>query len=444
MQPLVFGFGGHARRENCPRHPSLGWAEMCFEPVGSLLPTAFKEKNMKRTIALCLGVLGLALLPALAQTPAPAANTGKVHGHVTNPSGTPQAGGTVMFAEGKLSGAASKFPVDANGDFSAEVPAGTYKLVYRNVGVPDDKESDHVDSVKVTVGADLKQDIDMSRKEYIDQLSPEQKKQLDELRKKNSEAMKANEVIKHINADLGTSIQDLKDSDSAREAATKTLGATASKADLDAKEAEIKTEKYTDIETMMLRDTVAKPDASILWARLGQAETGLKKFEQAETAFKKALEVDTAAKKQDLNVQGLAQAGLGEIYARTGKVPEANAAYDAAAKLDPTRASMYYKNEAVIFMMANNADGQAAAAQKAIDADPKQPIPYYLKGNALIQKTTLDEKTKKLVAPPGCLEAYQKYLDLQPNGLYAAEVKGILSGFSTTVDNTYKAEKKRK
>ena len=296
----------------------------------------------------------------------------------------------------------------------------------------------------MTVGADLKQDIDMSRKEYIDQLSPEQKKQLDELRKKNSEAMKANEVIKHINADLGTSIQDLKDSDSAREAATKTLGATASKADLDAKEAEIKTEKYTDIETMMLRDTVAKPDASILWARLGQAETGLKKFEQAETAFKKALEVDTAAKKQDLNVQGLAQAGLGEIYARTGKVPEANAAYDAAAKLDPTRASMYYKNEAVIFMMANNADGQAAAAQKAIDADPKQPIPYYLKGNALIQKTTLDEKTKKLVAPPGCLEAYQKYLDLQPNGLYAAEVKGILSGFSTTVDNTYKAEKKRK
>ena len=195
---------------------------------------------------------------------------------------------------------------------------------------------------------------------------------------------------------------------------------------------------------MMQRDTAAKPDASILWGRLGQAEAGLKKYDLAETDFKKTLEVDAASKKQDLNVQGLAQAGLGEVYARTGKVPDANAAYDAAAKLDPARAGMYYKNEAVIFFQANNGDAQAAAAQKAIDTDPAQPIPYYLKANALIQKTTLDEKTKKLVPPPGCLEAYQKYLELQPNGIYAAEVKQILASFSSTVDNTYKATSKKK
>lgn len=401
---------------------------------------------MKRTITLCLGLLGLALLPALAQTPAPAptANTGKVHGHVTNPSGTSQNGGSVEFNGGKLSGAASKFPVDNNGDFAAEVPPGNYRLVYRAVGTPDDKESDHIDNVKVAVGGDVTADIDMSRKEYIDGLSPEQKKQLEELKKKNSEALKANEVIKNLNEDIRKTTQDIKDADNAKATATQTLGATASKADLEAKETEIKTAKFTEIETMMQRDTVAKPDASILWGYLGQAESGLKKYDQAEAAFKKALDVDTTSKKPNLSVQGLAQAGLGEVYARTGKVPEANAAYDAAAKLDPTRAGMYYKNEAVIFFQSNNPDGQAAAAQKAIDADPTQPIPYYLKGNALIQKTTLDEKTKKLVAPPGCLEAYQKYLDLQPNGTYAAEVKGILSGFSTTVDNTYKAEKKKK
>jgi tetratricopeptide (TPR) repeat protein len=411
--------------------------------VGSLLSSAFKEKNMKRTIALCVGVLGLALLPALAQTPAPA-TTGKVHGHVTNPSGTSQNGGTVTFVGGRLSGAAAKFPVDANGDFSAEVPPGNYQLVYRVAGTPDDKESDHIDNVKVAIGQDVVQDIDMSRKEYIDSLSPEQKKQLEELRKKNSEAMKANEVIKGINDDIRKVTLDIKEADAARASATQTLGTTASKTDLDAKENEIKTAKYTDIETMMVRDTAAKADASILWGYLGQAEVGLKKYDKGEEAFKKALDVDTTSKKPNLSVQGLAQAGLGEIYARTGKIPEANTAYDAAAKLDPTRAGMYYKNEAVIFFQSNNPDGQAIAAQKAIDADPNAPIPYYLKGNALIQKTTLDEKTKKLVAPPGCLEAYQKYLDLQPTGTYAAEVKGILAGFSTTVDNTYKADKKKK
>jgi len=251
-------------------------------------------------------------------------------------------------------------------------------------------------------------------------------------------------VIKNLNNDIRVTTQDIKDADAARATATQTLGATASKADLDAKEAEIKTAKFTEIETMMLKDTVAKPDASILWGYLGQAETGLKKYDQAETAFKKAIDVDTASKKPNLSVQGLAQAGLGEIYARTGKVPEANTAYDNAAKLDPTRAGMYYKNEAVIFFQSNNADGQATAAQKAIDADPTQPIPYYLKGNALIQKTTLDEKTKKLVAPAGCMEAYQKYLDLQPNGTYAAEVKQIIAQFGSTVDNTYKADPKKK
>jgi tetratricopeptide (TPR) repeat protein len=415
-----------------------------FEPVGNLFPAASKEKNMKRTIALCLGVLGLALLPALAQTPAPAANTGKVHGHVTNPSGSPQALGTVTFADGKLSGAAAKFPVDANGDFAAEVPPGTYRLVYRAVGTPDDKESDHVENVKVTVGADVTQDIDMSRKEYIDSMTPDQKKHLEELKKQNAEAMEANKIIKGINADIVKVGQDIKDADAAKATAAQTLGVTAAKADLEAKETEIKTAKYTEIESMMQRDTTAKPDASILWGYLGQAEVGLKKFDAAETAFKKALDVDTTAKKPNLSVQGLAQAGLGEVYARQAKVPEANAAYDAAAKLDPTRAGMYYKNEAVIFFQANNGDAQAAAAQKAIDTDPTQPIPYYLKGNALIQKTTEDEKTHKLVAPPGCLEAYQKYLDLQPNGLYSGEVKQILAGFSASVDTTYKTDKKKK
>jgi tetratricopeptide (TPR) repeat protein len=399
---------------------------------------------MKRTIALCLGVLGLALLPALAQTPASAPNRGKVHGHITNPSGTSQAGGTITFTGGSLSGAASKFTVDANGDFSAEVPPGTYKLIYRGVDIPEDKETDHLENVKVTVGADVTADIDMSRKEYIDSLTPEMRKQLEDLRKHNAEALKANEVIKGLNADIQKVGQDIKDADGARATALQTLGATASKSDLDAKESEIKTAKYTDVETMMLRDTAAKADASILWAYLGQAEAGLKKYDAAETAFKKTIEVDTASKKPNLSVQGLAQAGLGEIYARTGKVPEANAAYDAAAKLDPTRAGMYFKNEAVIFFQSNNADAQAAAAQKAIDTDPTQPIPYYLKGNALIQKTTLDDKTKKLVPPPGCLEAYQKYLELQPNGTYSGEVKQILASFSSTVDNSYKATGKKK
>jgi tetratricopeptide (TPR) repeat protein len=309
--------------------------------------------------------------------------------------------------------------------------------------MPADKEADHVETVKIVQGQDVAQDVDMSRAEYVNALPPEQKKQLEDLKKHNSEALKANEVIKNLNADLKVVTQDIKDADAAHATAVSTLGAAASKSDIDAKEADIKKAKYTEIETLMTKDTAAKPDASILWAQLGQAQAGLKKYDEATATYKKVLDLESASKKPNPAVQGLAESGLGEIYARTSKVQEASDAYDAAAKINPTQAAFYLKNEAVIYFQTNQGDAQVAAADKAIAVDPNQALLYYLKGNGLVQKTTMDPKTNKLAAPPGCLEAYQKYLQLAPDGPYAGEVKGILAGFNQTQDTSYKAPKKK-
>jgi hypothetical protein len=46
----------------------------------------------------------------------------------------------------------------------------------------------------------------------------------------------------------------------------------------------------------------------------------------------------------------------------------------------------------------------------------------------------------KVTVPPGCAEAYQKYLELDPNGKYAQEVEGILQGIGAKVPNGYKAK----
>ncbi len=409
---------------------------------------------MKRTISLWLGLLAFALLPALAQTPAPTGPMGKIHGHVTNPTGASQTGGTVTLvstdrlASGPgLSAATSAkgvFQVDSNGDYSGQVAPGTYDAIYRTKDLPQDKITDKIEKVKVTADQDVVADIDMSRKEYIDALPADQKKQLEDLRKHNSEAMKANEIIKGLNADLKLVTQDIKDADSARATAIQTLGSTASKADLDAKELEIKTAKYTEIETLMKKDTGAKPDASVLWAQLGQAQLGLKKYDEAEVTFKKVLDLEATSKKPNPGVQGMANSGLGEIFARTGKIQEANAAYDAAAKVNPPQAGFYLKNEAVIFFQINNGDAQVAAAEKAIAVDPTQPLLYYLKGQGLIQKATYDAAAGKIVPPPGCKEAYEKYLQLAPTGMYAAEVKGILAGFDQKIDAGFKADKPKK
>jgi len=284
------------------------------------------------------------------------------------------------------------------------------------------------------------QDFDMTRKEYVDKLTPEERKQLEDLRKKNSEAMKANEIIKGLNNDLRAATQYFKDADTAQAAAQQALGASASKSDIEAKETEIKVAKYTEIETMMLKDTGAKPDASVLWAQLGQAQLGLarvkndqKKYDDAVADFKKVIELEAVSKKPNPSTQGVAHAGLGEVYARTGKIPEANAAFDEAAKVDPAQAVFFLKNEMVIFFQTSNADAQVAAADEVIKADPTVALAYYLKGNGLVGKSTVDPKTNKLIPPPGCQEAYEKYLQLAPTGQYAGDVKSILTSLQATL-----------
>jgi tetratricopeptide (TPR) repeat protein len=413
-----------------------------FEPAGSHVRAAPKEKNMKRTISLWLGLLAFALLPVLAQAPAaPTGLTGKIHGHVTNPTGANQGSGTVSLSTD--SGHTSKFTfqVSSTGDYEGDVTPGTYSVVFRQVDTPPDKVVDIFDGIKIVVGQDVLQDIDMSRKAFVDKLPPEQQKQLEDLKKHNAEAMKTNEIIKGLNADLRVVAQDIKDADNAHATAVQTLGPTASKADIEAKEAEIKAAKYNEAQTTMLKDTAAKPDASVLWAQLGQAQIGLKKYDEAEATYKKTLALEAESKKPNLDVQGLANSGLGEIYARTGKTPEAIAAYDAAAKANPTRAGFYLKNEAVIFFQTNNSDAQVVAADKAIAVDPTQAILYYLKGQGLIGKSTIDPKTQRIVLPQDCADAYQMYLQLAPTGLYAAEVQGILQQAGQKVDTSYKAPK---
>jgi tetratricopeptide (TPR) repeat protein len=393
------------------------------------------------------GLLALALVPANAQqAPAPAenaANTGKIHGKVINPTGQPQGGGTVNLSTDGGVTLKYAFPVSETGDFSGSAPAGTYMLVYRAADTPAGKMVDSIRGVKITVGEDTAQDDDMSRQEYIDKMSPDQKKQLEDLRKANAEALKANSVINQLNADLKVVGQDKHDVDSAIATATQTLGASASKSDIASKTAEIKTAKYTDIQTLMTKDTGLKPDEALLWVNLGYGQGGLKNYDDAIASYKKAIDLESASKKPRPAVLGLAEAGLGEVYARTGKVPEANAAYDAAAKADPANAALHLRNQAVIFFQENNGPAQVAAADDAIKIDPNQAILYYIKGQGLIQNATVDPKTSRIVLPPDCTAAYQKYLDLAPNGPYATEVAGILQQAGEKINSSYKAPKSK-
>lgn len=399
---------------------------------------------MKRTLSIWLGLLAFSLLPGLAQAPAPAGPTGHILGQVINPTGNPQGGGNINLSTDGGTTFKYTFQVDSNGSFSGDAAPGTYDFIYREPDMPKGQMVDEAKGVKVVVGETVTQNIDMSRQEYIDKMTPEQKKQLEELKSKNSEAMKSNQVINHLNADLKVISTDKADIDGAAQAAVQQLGATASKADIAAKVEEIKTTKYNDIASLMTKDTAAKPDESILWSNLAYAQAGLKQYDSAITNYKKAIDLENAAKKPRMDMVGYADAGLGEVYARTGKVPDANAAYDASAKADPTRGALYLHNEAIIFFQQGNAAAQVAAANEAIAANPNDALAYYIKGQGLISNATIDPKTQRIVLPDDCTAAYQKYLELAPTGQFANEVAGILQQAGQKVSANYKAPPKGK
>jgi tetratricopeptide (TPR) repeat protein len=349
---------------------------------------------------LALGVL--AIVPALATAQDIPA---KIHGHVQDPANAPIANASIVLStDGKT--ALYTFKADQSGDYKGEgIKPGSY---FVTLYATPDKAVDRFDNVKFPAGEDVLQDFDLSRAEYVNKLPPEQKKALEEAKKRNAEINKENQSVGKLN-DL------LKQARAANSA-----------------------KKYDDAATAMQQATTLKPDAAVLWLEYGIAQTGQKKYDDALVSLKKALDLDTTSKKPNPEVEAADNNALGEVYANTNKIPDATTAYDAAAKLQPAQAGMFYTNETIVLSRAGQTDATIAAADKAIAADPTKAIPYYLKGQALISKATVDPKTQKIVAPPGTAEAYSKYLELAPTGPMAPEAKSILAEIGEKVSSSYK------
>ena len=394
---------------------------------------------MKRTISLLFGLLAFALLPAMAQ--APAGPMGKIHGRVVNPTGAPQGGGTVSLSVDGGVNAKFTFNVGADGNYSGEAAPGNYSAVYRAADTVPPAYVDMIKGVKVVEGQDMAQDIDMSRADFVEKMPADQRKALEELKKQNAEANKANQVINSLNADLKVANQDIKDAEGARAQATTELGSSAAHDAIEAKAAEIRTAKYTEVETLMTKDTAVMPDQSVLWTNLARAQLGLKKYDDAETNYRKSIALETNAKKPKPDILGCADAGLGEVFARQGRSPKR------------TRFSMPPPRPIPLGLPSTSGTRPSSSSrrrtltlrlrlQTSSTVDPNQPILYYIKGQGLIQQATVDPKTQRIVLPPDCTEAYQKYLALAPTGPYAVEVKGILDQAGEKINSNYKAPKK--
>jgi len=377
-------------------------------------------------------LLTFAHAPAFAQQESSAAAQagpaamGKIHGRVINPAGVPQNGGVVSLSTDGGASLSYNFPVSASGEYSGEAAAGEYMVIYRTADSPEGKANDYIQGVEIAAGQDLAQNIDMTRQEYFDRLSPEQQKQLLAEKDSNEDAVAANQVVAGLNADLERVNQDFEDIMNARATAAHTLASTASAADVEAMTAEIRGSKYAEIDSLMSKATAEKPDEPGFWIYLGRAQVATKNYLDAETSFKKALDLASKTPDPQPLLLGAADAGLGEVYARTLMVDEANAAFDAAAKADPANAAAYFRYQAVVFFEEKNTQAQIDAADEALKADPNDALLYYIKAQGMAVNAPLDPNTNGLVLSPQCLAAFRKYLELAPTGLHAADVNAIL------------------
>jgi tetratricopeptide (TPR) repeat protein len=241
------------------------------------------------------------------------------------------------------------------------------------------------------------------------------------------------------------------------------LSVDAANADLKIARAANQEKRYADAEALMLKDTAARPGLPYLWIELGLAQLSQKKYSEAEISFKAALSGGESAQKQapadgfyvagkgtaahssissaappptgknNHEVEGIANSSLGEVYIRTNRTAEAQAAFDQAVKDYPTQAALYLRNETIFFLQTGNAAAQVEAANKAIAVDPGRAALYFYKGQGLAAQATIDPKTQKLVLPAGCAEALQKYLDLEPAGPYATDAKGMLAAAGVAI-----------
>lgn len=191
------------------------------------------------------------------------------------------------------------------------------------------------------------------------------------------------------------------------------------------------------IESLAKASTI-DPKQVAVWSSLADAYVGsaaAKSGPDAEALYQKGFD----AYKQAIDLKPMDAAYYNNFalaLAKDKKLDEAKANLDKAAELDPAGAGKYFYNMGALLMNSGQNDAACQDFKKAIDGDPNYADAQYQYGVCLAGKATADA-SGKIVAPPGTLEALQKYLDLKPDGPMAQSAKDLISQLGGTVNTTF-------
>ncbi len=351
-------------------------------------------------------LLAAILVAALASALAPraAAQMGSVSGSIMDVNGKPWPEVTVRAVSDQ--GAKQETKTDSGGKFSfPNLRAGVYNLLIA-FPPPNDKQAPYEAVCRVQSGEDAK--VNLNFKDIVAKqgsAAQEQVKKAEEAKGK-MEGLKAHftagnaliEQEKQAKNDLAKAPADQRD------AAKQKLADLGDQAVKEFQEAS---------KNLVDKD----PNAHLVWFKLGEAYETANRFDEAAQSYQQAI-----AAKGD--VPGYYN-NLGNALAKQGKIEDAKAAYTKSAELDPPNAATAWRNFGISLYNANKLGDAVEPLQKSAELDPKNPQTWYLLGASLVYKMTTkkvgDRETVQFA--PGTIEAYQKAVELDPNGTWGQQAK---------------------
>jgi len=340
-------------------------------------------------------------------SPRAAAQNGSIVGTILDVNGKPWFGLNVQAVSDQ--GAKTEGKTDAQGKFAIRnLRPGVYTLTITTFPAPNEKQPPvGMGQLKVTSGEEIKApDMnfkDIMAKQGVD--AQEKVKKQDE-EKQKFEGMKA-----HYSAGAAFLEQERKAKDDLAKATPDQRDA------LKQNLKDLSDKASGEFQAAQKTASEKDPNQHLLWAKLGESYDLAGRNDEAAQAYQQAV----AAKPDDPGYYN----NLGNVLARAGKIDEARAAYTKSAELDPTKAATAWRNFGISLYNANRGGDAIEPLQKSAELDPKSAQTWYLLGACLIYKMTVKKVGDKDVPEfaPGTIEAYQKAVELDPNGPFGQQAK---------------------
>jgi tetratricopeptide (TPR) repeat protein len=351
---------------------------------------------MAVALAACVG-----LAPLFAGSRAAAQGTGTILGDAKDEHGKALAGVTVILHPIN-GGADTTLTTDKSGHFEKSgLPVGSYVISYKQ----NDATLYQVQGA-VVANREIRADLDMN--------DPKVAEYVKRVKTNAEEEAKEGKVTTHYNAGKAALTQEHSLRDQVGKASAD------QKADLQAQMDQQATTAVGEFkEALTGVDATDNKNRVALYDVMGEAYDLDGKNAEAADAYQKSLAITPDAAIYN---------NLGNVLAKQDKMDEAKAAYQKSGELDPANAAKAYRNFAIVLYNVGKLAGSPAPdlLQKATQLEPNNTQGWYLLGVALVAnmpppKQEGDKMTFTLL--PGTVEAFQKCIELDPNGPFAAQAK---------------------